>query len=163
MLRSVQSVNAVSFSAPITTAVRAEPPRIAWSARPTEWAKPEHATFTSSTAGPTTPRRSSSDASSGVDCPGMTPVRRWYATRPAVLGERSVAVAVATMTRSTSAGSTPASSSAWRAAAVAMSATVVSSSATCRVTMPVRERIHSSLVSTSCAMSSFVSVFSGWK
>src|SRR5690606_14982467 len=30
VLRSVQSVNAVSFSAPITTAVRAEPARIAW-------------------------------------------------------------------------------------------------------------------------------------
>lgn len=83
------------------------------------------------------------------------------ATRQATLGLRSTDVQVATTTRSMSAAVSPALASALPAAAVAMSATV-SSPAIRRVTMPTRSRIHSSLVSTIWAISSFVTTREGW-
>ena len=60
-----------------------------------------------------------------------------------------------------SAASTPASSSAARAAGSAMSVSASSSAAIRRSRIPVRSRIHSSEVSTISASSSFVITFSG--
>src|SRR3569833_1142207 len=45
--RSDQSVRSVSFSEPITIALRAEPARIAWSAIAVAYEEPEQAVFTS--------------------------------------------------------------------------------------------------------------------
>jgi hypothetical protein len=83
------------------------------------------------------------------------------ATWAAMLGQRSIAVNVATVTRSMSAGCRPAAASAFPAAAVARSVTD-SVRAMWRVAMPVRRRIQVSSVSTSLARSSLVSTSSGW-
>ncbi len=83
------------------------------------------------------------------------------ATRQATFGLRSTEVQVATTTRSMSAAVRPELARALSAAAAAMSATV-SSPAMRRETMPTRSRIHSSLVSTSWAISSLVTTRDGW-
>ncbi len=70
-------------------------------------------------------------------------------------------VTVATITRSIDDGSTPAISSARRAAGMQMSVSASSSAAIRRSLIPVRSRIHSSFVSTSFERSSFVSTRSG--
>ena len=70
-------------------------------------------------------------------------------------------VTVATMIRSISSDSTPARSSAVRAAGSARSVIACSGAAIRRSLMPVRSVIHSSVVSTSSASSSFVSTRSG--
>ena len=70
-------------------------------------------------------------------------------------------VAVATTMRSTSSGSTPACSSACRAAGSARSLAAWSGSAMCRSRIPVRVTIHSSEVSTIASRSAFVSTRSG--
>ena len=70
-------------------------------------------------------------------------------------------VEVATMTTSSSAGSTPARSSAWRAAGIARSLAAWSSRAIRRSLMPVRVVIHSSFVSTIFSRSAFVRTRSG--
>ena len=70
-------------------------------------------------------------------------------------------VTVAQSTRSIDVGSTPARSSAWRAAGSAMSVSASSSVAKRRSWMPVRSTIHSSVVSTIVASSSFVTTFAG--
>jgi hypothetical protein len=82
-------------------------------------------------------------------------------TMLAVDGKIMSGVAVATMMRSTSPGVIPADAIASRAACVARSEVVSSSAAMCRWRMPVRVRIHSSLVSTRFARSSLVSTCAG--
>ena len=139
--RSVQSVKSDSFSAPMTSALRDAPARMAWSTVPSAYAKPEQAVLTSNAPGAVMPSLA--------------------ATRQATLGLRSMEVQVATTTRSMSAAVRPELASALPAAAAAMSATV-SLSAIRRLTMPTRSRIHSSLVSTSWAMSSLVTTREGW-
>ena len=67
---------------------------------------------------------------------------------PATFGERCSAVVLATTTRSMVAASTPPLARACSAACSAMSGTDSSGPARRRVTIPVRVRIHSSLVST---------------
>lgn len=104
--------------------------------------KPAHTTLTSMTAGPGMPRRA--------------------ATRAAMLGERSIAVEVATRTRSISSGVRPAAASALAAACAASSSTGSSGPAMCRVRMPTRLVIHASLVSTKPARSSLVRTRAGW-
>jgi hypothetical protein len=68
--------------------------------------------------------------------------------RTAVAGNVRSGVAVAQTIRSTSTGSTPARTRAWRAAAMPRSEVFSSSAAMCRCSMPVRSRIQVSLVST---------------
>jgi hypothetical protein len=70
-------------------------------------------------------------------------------------------VTVATTIRSTDDASTPASSSALRAAGAAMSVSASSFVAKRRSRMPVRSTIHSSVVSTNCSRSLFVKIRSG--
>ena len=139
--RSDQSVKSLSFSAPITIAVRAAPARMAWSTVARAYEKPEQAVLMSYAAGAWIPSLA--------------------ATRVATFGHRSTELQVATTTRSMSAAVYPALASAFSAAAAAMSATV-SSPAMRRSTIPTRLRIHSSLVSTIWASSSLVSVRVGW-
>lgn len=103
--------------------------------------KPEQAALRSKTAGLRAPRAAE--------------------TRPAVLGERSWAVTVATTIKSRSRASMPECRSASRPARVAMSATD-SLSAMRRVWIPTLLRIHSSLVSTIRLRSSLVRTLSGW-
>ncbi len=86
---------------------------------------------------------------------------RRAATAAAVLGLRSIAVQVATTTRSTSSTERPLLASAFWAASAAMS-TRDSPSAMCRVRIPTRLRIHSSSVSTSVASSALVRTLGGW-
>ena len=69
-------------------------------------------------------------------------------THTAVAGKTVSPVIVATMIMSSCSGETPAASIAARAASTARSDVWVPSSAKCRASMPVRSRIHSSLVST---------------
>ncbi|GAA3114157.1 hypothetical protein GCM10020001_036710 [Nonomuraea salmonea] len=142
MVRSVQSVTDVIMSAPTTRARVAAPALMAWSAWARACVKPEQEAPTSMSAPPRTPSRA--------------------ATRAATFGARSVWVQVATSTRSISDASMPLAASAWAAAPAARSVTVSSSAATWRVRMPTRLVIHSSLVSTMAARSSFVSIFVGW-
>jgi hypothetical protein len=71
-------------------------------------------------------------------------------------------VQVATMTAPMSDGSSPESLTARAPASAAMSTSRVSFSAMRRLSMPTRERIHSSFVSTRAASSSFVTTRSGW-
>src|ERR1700691_3853583 len=84
------------------------------------------------------------------------------ATMAAVFGIITSGVQVATITRSMSAGDSPLPASALPAAATAMSATVSSGPAIRLLSMPTLERIHSSLVSTDAARSSFVTTLAGW-
>jgi 3-oxoacyl-(acyl-carrier-protein) synthase III len=88
-------------------------------------------------------------------------IRAGAATWAAVLGLRSIAVQVATTTRSIVDASNPLAATAFSAARKARSATL-SPSAMCRVRMPTRLRIHSSSVSTSFARSSLVRILGGW-
>ena len=71
------------------------------------------------------------------------------------------AVTVATISRSIAPASTPAALSAPRAAGRQTSESASSGAATLRSRMPVRVRIHSSVVSTRPASSSFVTTRSG--
>ena len=82
---------------------------------------------------------------------------------PATFGERCSAVVLATTMRSMVAASTPPLARACSAAWSAMSGTDSSSPARRRVTIPVRVRIHSSLVSTIVASSSLATTRAGWK
>ncbi|MNK96152.1 hypothetical protein D3C87_1164190 [compost metagenome] len=94
----------------------------------------------------------------------MSKAAQWFVmpsfccTRQAVLGNTKSGVEVATMIRSMSWRSIPAASIACSAACTARSLAVTSGSAQCRAEMPLRETIHSSLVSmprsASCAASS---------
>lgn len=143
VVRSLQSVISVILSAPMTRARVAAPARIAWSAAARVWVKPEQTTLMSMTAGP-------------------PPMPSLAATRAAMLGERSIAVDVATRTRSMSSGVSPAFARALPAAWKASSSTGSSGPAMWRVLMPTRDRIHSSLVSTMAARSSLVITFAGW-
>ena len=70
-------------------------------------------------------------------------------------------VSVPTTTMSSSAGSTPASSSAFRAASTQRSEFAVPGSAMWRARIPVRSVIHASLVSTSFSRSRLVNTFGG--
>ena len=70
-------------------------------------------------------------------------------------------VTVATTIRSIEAASTPASASAARRPARAMSVSACSSAAIRRSRIPVRSTIHSSVVSTNCSRSLFVNTRSG--
>ncbi|CAM5471581.1 hypothetical protein SALBM311S_09632 [Streptomyces alboniger] len=79
-----------------------------------------------------------------------------------MFGERSIAVEVATRTRSMSPGVRPAVASALAAAWAASSSTGSSGPAMRRVRIPTRLLIHSSLVSTMPARSSLVSTLAGW-
>ena len=74
----------------------------------------------------------------------------------------STAVEVATTTRSMASGPSPAAASALAAACPASSSTGSSGPAMCRVRMPTRLVIHSSLVSTRPARSSLVRTLAGW-
>ncbi len=78
-----------------------------------------------------------------------------------VVGKSMSGVTVAQMIRSISDGSAPASASASRTAgsAMSLSASLLHREAALRI--PVRSWIHSSDVSTSCAMSSFVITLAG--
>jgi hypothetical protein len=135
-------MKSLSRSTPITTAFVAEPSRTAPSATASAWVNPAQAVLTSMVAGAGMPS--------------------WRATRAAMLGLRSVAVQVATTTRSTASATMPA----WRRAAAAASAAIrsrgSSGPAIRRSRMPTRLRIHSSLVSTIVARSWLVSTFAGW-
>src|SRR3984957_8984850 len=82
-------------------------------------------------------------------------------TRSAVAGKAWSGVLVARMTASTSEGSALAWASASRAAAVPMKAAVSNGAAKWRWRMPVRSRIHSSVVSTVRDRSSLVTIRSG--
>lgn len=119
----------------------AAPARTAWSAVASAWVNPEQTTLMSMTAGEPMPRRA--------------------ATRADMLGDRSMAVDVATRTRSMSAGCSPAEARALAAACAASSSTGSSGPPTCRVLMPTRLVIHSSLVSTMAARSSLVRTLAG--
>ena len=79
----------------------------------------------------------------------------------AVDGNTMSGVVVATMMRSTSAGAMPRQASALRAACSARSDVVSAGAAMCRSRMPVRVRIHSSLVSTVRDSSSLVTTRAG--
>jgi hypothetical protein len=103
--------------------------------------KPEHAALTSNAAQPFAPRRCCS--------------------RQAVDGKMRSGVVVPTTMSSISRMSTPAASRAARAARSARSDVVWPSAATWRWRMPVREWIHSSVVSTSFSSSALVRIFSG--
>lgn len=140
--RSVQSAMSAILSAPMTRARLAAPARIVWSAVASACVKPEHTTLMSITAGEPMPSRA--------------------ATRAAMLGDRSIAVEVATRTRSMSEGASPAVASALAAACAAISSTGSSGPPTWRVLIPTRLVIHSSLVSTMAARSSLVSTLAGW-
>lgn len=139
--RSVQSTMSPILSAPMTSARVAAPARIAWSAVASAWVNPEQTTLMSITAGEPMPRRA--------------------ATRADMLGERSMAVEVATRTMSMSEGCSPAVARALAAACAARSSTGSSGPPTCRVLMPTRLVIHSSLVSTMTARSSLVRTLAG--
>lgn len=140
--RSVQSTRSDIFSAPMTSACCAAPARIVWSAVASAVQKPAQALLRSKTT------------ADGID--------RCAATLAAVEGERSIGEQVATMTCPMSDGASPEAASAFAPAAEAMSATVSFSAAMRRVAMPVRWRIHSSLVSTIFSRSALVSTRSGW-
>lgn len=142
VVRSVQSVTSDILSAPMTSARVAAPARTAWSAVARACGNPAQTTLTSIAAGEGMPRRA--------------------ATRAAVFGDRSIAVEVATTTRSTVSGPCPAAASALAAACAASSSTGSSGPARWRVRMPTRLRIHSSLVSTMPARSSLVRILAGW-
>ena len=70
-------------------------------------------------------------------------------------------VDVARTTRSTSSGSIPQSASALREAAAAILDVVSPSEAKCLASIPVRDRIHSSLVSSDDSNSEFLTTRSG--
>jgi hypothetical protein len=84
-------------------------------------------------------------------------------SRQAVEGEIRSGVVVPTTSSSISPGLTPAAASAARDAPSARSQVVWPSAAMWRWRMPVRDAIHSSLVSTSFSRSALVSTFSGRK
>ena len=83
-----------------------------------------------------------------------------FCTWHAVQGRITFDEMVATRIKSTSSGETPAFSSARRPACTAMD-TVVSSVMMCRLATPVRSCIHSSLVSTSLAISLLSIIYDG--
>jgi len=85
----------------------------------------------------------------------------FFCSRQALDGKTMSGVEVASTMRSMSPGRSPAAASAWRQAASARSLVASPSAATCRSRMPVRETIHSSVVSTIDSRSRLVSVFSG--
>ncbi len=70
-------------------------------------------------------------------------------------------VTVATRTKPIWSGVIPACSRAWRAACSAMSMTLSSSAAQCRLMMPERSRIHSSLESILSTISEFMTTRAG--
>ena len=85
----------------------------------------------------------------------------WLWMRQAVAGKNMSGDAVAQRIRSTSAAKTPACSSAARAAAAPRSLVCSPSPAIRRSLMPVRDVIHSSLVSTIFSISAFVMTRAG--
>ena len=82
-------------------------------------------------------------------------------SRQATLGNTRSGVHVPTTTRSISAGVNPAASSAARQACSDRSLVASSFAAMCLRSIPVRVRIHSSVVSIIFSRSKFVSTFSG--
>jgi hypothetical protein len=89
------------------------------------------------------------------------PAPIFFCTMQAVAGKNMSGVTVATMMSWMSSAVTPASAMARRAASEARSLVAWSAAAMRRSLMPVREVIHSSLVSTIFERSSLVSTFSG--
>ncbi len=87
------------------------------------------------------------------------PSRAW--TRQAVFGNTWSGVVVPSAMKSISDGRTPAAHMARRAAASARSHVVSLAAARCRRAIPVRLRIHSSVVSTMPSSSELVSTLSG--
>jgi len=128
-------------SAPITTTLRARPDSICAAPIDSPEMKPVHADPTSNAPAPSVPRL--------------------WATSGAAFGITSSAVVVATSTRSTSSGVTPARLSALRAAYVAWVASRSSGSAMCRERMPVRRTIQSSLTPRRALISAFSTTLSG--
>src|SRR5690348_7130700 len=139
--RSLQSIIRVSVSAPMTSTRFAWPARTKLLATPSAYTKPEHAALTSNAMQPLAPRRS------------------WI--RHAVAGKMRSGVVVPSTTMSSSNALTPASANACWAARNARSPVVSPSAATRRSRMPVRVRIHSSLVSTIFSRSALVTTRSG--
>ena len=141
VVRSSGSVIRDMKSAPITTAHCARPASI-WPV-PTASAdrKPVHAAPMS-------------------NAPARAAPSSW-ATWGAAFGMTSSGVVVATSTRSTCSGATPARRSAAAAAFVAWVASRSSGSATWRERMPVRRTIHSSVTPIRGAMSAFGTTVSG--
>ena len=134
--RSVQSVIPLRASLPMSR-MRSTPPAENCIAVTSPYTKPEQAAFMSM-------------------APHDIPRLSW--TTEALAGNCWSEVQVARSSRSTSAGSTPAMARASRPAAVDISVTLPS---TWRAPMPVRSRIHSSVVSTISARSWLVSWRSG--
>src|SRR5688572_3722356 len=139
--RSVQSMMRDIVSAPITSARRAWPNRTNWSATTRPYRKPEQAASTLNA--------------------GHALIPSFSCTRHATFGKMRSGVVVPTSTRSMSLGGTPAFSSAARPALDARSLVYSLSAAMCRSSMPVRDLIHSSLVSTIFSRSAFVRTRSG--
>lgn len=139
LARSPGSTRVVNVSAPMSRTRLAAPDRIRASACASPYTKPEH-----------TAARSNA---------GTVPRPRRAATSGAVAGHRWSGVDVATITMSTE--STPAFSRARRPAATARSLVEVPGSTWCRAPIPVRDRIHSSVVSSVAARSSFVTTRRG--
>ena len=131
----------VSVSAPITSTFFDCPLRMNLSAIPSAYTKPEQAALTSNAAQPLAPMR--------------------CCTRQAVDGKMMSGVVVPSTIRSSSDALTPAASSALCAAVTARSPVVSPSAAIWRSRMPVRVRIHSSLVSTIFSRSALVTTRSG--
>ena len=145
MLRSLQSVIADSPSTPTTRALMRRP----YMARSTSALCQTSSTAYTKPAQPA--RMSEADET-------RMPRTRW--SWVARLGSR-IQVFTATRISSISSAATPASSSAFCEALTAMSRIDSRPSSTRRDRMPVRRWIHSSLVSTNCSRSAFVSSVSG--
>jgi hypothetical protein len=139
--RSFQSVMRERVSEPMTRARLASPQRTYLSAMESAYMKPAHAVSTLNAGTPRQPRR--------------------FCSSTPQLGKIRSGVVVPKAMKSTSAGFMLAASSARRAAFSARSTVVSPSAATCRRSMPVRVRIHSSLVSTSFSSSRLETTRSG--
>jgi hypothetical protein len=136
MLRSVGSMIEVNRSVPITSTYSALPPRIMSEPSATPWQKPAHAMLRSKAAESVHPSR--------------------VATSGPAAGIGFVTVHEATMTAPICSGAIPAAAIALPPAATDMSWIVSPGAAKCRVAMPDRVRIHSSVESMCSQISSLV-------
>ena len=136
VLRSFQSMIEDNFSAPMISTFWYVPLSINWRPISSAYRKPVQAASRSNAAALAAPS----------SC----------CTMQAVAGKGMSGVMVATMIKSRSAASTPARSSAMRAAAMPMVEVYSSSAAVRRSRMPVREVIQSSVVSTIFSRSALV-------
>ena len=142
--RSSQSIQSDSFSAPITRTCRTVPAR----------------TRSAATREPVAEARARGVEVEGGRCRDPDPVRDLGGGVRDVVEHRAGGDDDRADLRRARA---PASFSARAPASAAMSTSCVSLSAIRRLSMPTRERIHSSLVSTRAASSSLVTTRSGWK